>query len=257
MHITKGSVVRMDVDTYIYRQEFEDGSIRYGRTKNIERRMQEHLRNFDIDFEWDLMVDRPVKLSTAKTIEALLIQRAFDDNIDCKNNYVENKRYLFENKDKLDSCPICEEIGCGVSKEYIEGLIKEHEEKQLEYYKEWRKNNLERYKEYYKEYNENNKEHFKEWRKNNPDKIKEWRKNNPDKIKEWRKNNPDKIKEYNKKWCKNNPEKKKYQNTIIKTKWRDRKAKEAGYKDRFDASKQLGIPISKIKWGQLDKYKEV
>ena len=101
-------------DTYIYIQIFEDGDIRYGITNNIERRMLQHQKTFGDTFTWDLMVDKPVSRSVACTIEALLIQKAFDDDIPCKNNHVENKRYLFKNKEYLDSCPICEDIGCNI-----------------------------------------------------------------------------------------------------------------------------------------------
>lgn len=38
---------------------------------------------------------------------------------------------------------------------------------------------------------------------------------------------------------------------ICQSCYKDLKAQQAGYKDRFDASKQLGLPQNKIRWGSL------
>lgn len=209
-------------DTFVYNL-IKDGRVVYvGITNNPLVREVNHRK--DKDFDYLKIVTEPLPRNYAEFIEAALIQSyGFESLI---NGNRAKLSYLLKHNDKLAECPICESLGCGMDDEELKNIIDTLTMEECV------------------ECGKVHKRHHK----------------NPEGLYICKSCYDKKYlpviecAECGKKHKRNN--KKPDGSYICLSCYRDLKAQEAGYINRFDATKKLGIPFRKIRWGNLPPKEE-
>jgi hypothetical protein len=109
-----------------------------GRTKDLITTDKDRHKKKDEEFfkHHDIVpLAKDLTLEQAKVIESLIYLEYKKLGYTMINKVFPNYLALERNKEKLETCPICEDLGCGITKQDYEDMIKEYKAKYTHEYR--------------------------------------------------------------------------------------------------------------------------